>query len=94
MGFVPGQGASIQMRTTRVTTGSISGAGSANVTVTWATPMPTADYTIAAVAALDANITTPGLLVKTQTTTGCVVRVENRGLVEQTFLLHAIAIHD
>lgn len=84
-------------QTKRVTTGSIAGASSASVTITWDTAFADANYTVT-VGVLEADATTTTLRVHhivSQSPTAVVVLVANDNAVTaKTGTLHAIAIHD
>lgn len=78
----------------RVTTGSIAGSASADVTVTWDTAFPDTNYT-ATVGVEEANGDLRIGCIKSRTTTQMVVRVDNRNaLSARTGTLHATAIAD
>lgn len=84
-----------KIRTKRVTTGSVAGAGEATVAVTWDSPFADTDYT-ATVSVVDSS--TIGVQVErilTQTASALTVRVHNEDAIgAHTGTLHAVAIHD
>lgn len=86
-----------RFRTARVTTGSIAGAGTAAITVTWAVPFQSADYTVNVIM-LEATATTSTLRVhhvQSQTATACVVRVVNDDpATAKTGTVHALGMAD
>lgn len=88
-----------KVRTARVSTGSIIGAGQANVTVTWPSAFADANYTVVAVVEHGTDPTsTSELLLKrviSKAAASCVVQVQNQDAVTaNTGTIHAIAIHD
>lgn len=81
----------------RVTTGSIGGAGSAAVTITWTTAFSNANYTVsAAVVQADATVTTLRVHhVESVTATAVVVRIVNDDTLNaKTGTLHVMATQD
>lgn len=84
-----------QFRSAQVTTGSIAGAGTAAITVTWPVAMSSADYTVVA-NVLEATASTSTLRVhhiQSQTATAVVVRIVNDDpTVAKTGTIHAVAL--
>jgi hypothetical protein len=80
----------------RVTTGSVSAASTALVTVTWGTAFADANYTVAA-SVVDSTTTSLSLSVvhvETIAAGSCTVRVLNNAAGSLTGTLHVIAMHD
>lgn len=80
----------------RVTTGPISGAATALVTVTWGTAFADANYTVSAsvVDATTSSLSLSVVHVESVTASAVTVRVINNAVGELTGLVHAIALHD
>lgn len=75
----------------KVSTGSVSAAGTADVSVTWPAPYASADLTV--VASVLSDHAGDGLIVRrvrSVSTTGCVVHVANEGLMARTGVVHVI----
>lgn len=82
-------------RTVRVDTGSVPGTSNADVTVTWPEEFPSTDYTVVAV--VEQDVASDGLRVwrvRSRSTTGVVVNVQNTALTSVAGTLHVIAVHD
>lgn len=83
-----------EMRTKRVSTGSILAGLIGNITVTWDTAFADANYTICPA------VQTSGLSVLqidsivSFTASGCVIAVKNVSLLANTGTIHIIALHD
>lgn len=96
MPLYPSQAASNIIKTKRVTTGSISGAGTGLITVTWDTAFADANYTVT-IDVVDSTTTSLSLSVvhiESQTASAITVRVLNNAVGALTGTIHAIAIHD
>lgn len=96
MPLYPSQAASNVMKTKRVTTGSVTGAATSLVTITWDTAFADTSYT-ASVDVLDATTTSLSLTVvhiETQTAAAITVRVLNNAVGALTGTLMATGIHD
>lgn len=84
-----------QVETARVTTGSVSGTGEADVTVTWATAFPDSNYTCDALVELDEDGEALRVRrMRSKTATQAVFNVVNNALGSRTGTLHATAIAD
>jgi hypothetical protein len=80
----------------RVTTGSVSAASTALVTVTWSTAFPDANYTVEA-SVVDSTTTSLSLSVvhvESITASAVTVRVINNAAGSLTGTLHVVAVHD
>lgn len=84
------------MRSLRVTTGSVAGGGSVDVTVTWPTPFADSNYT--AVASIEEGTAGDSLRVRkvvSRAAGSVTVLVANSdALNARTGIVHVIAIHD
>lgn len=92
----PGGGGAVT-KAQRVTTGSIAGAATAAITITWASPFADANYSVSA-ALVEATATTATIRihhVESISAANVVVRVVNDdAVVAKTGTLHVVAIHD
>lgn len=87
------EGPSRQIESKRVSTGTIAGAGSATVTVTWDTAFPNTNYTVSAdVDDTDNNLHARN--VRNLLAESVQVRVLNTGLTPSSGTVHAIGILD
>lgn len=81
----------------RVTTGSVAGAASVAVTLTWTVPFADANYTVSA-SLVEATASTSTLRIhhiESQTAAAVVVRVVNdEAVTAKTGTIHAIAVRD
>lgn len=88
--YLPGGSAKLPTKV-KVSTGSISAAGTADVAITWPTPYPTADLTV--VASVLSDHAGDGLEVRrirSVSTTGCVVHVANTGIMARSGVVHVL----
>lgn len=80
----------------RVSTGSINGAATALVTITWTTAFPDANYTVqsSVVDSTNSSLSLSIVHIETITASAVTVRVINNAVGALTGIVHAIAIHD
>lgn len=93
---IPSSSLGQNVRTARVTTGSITGGATSLVTITWTTPFADENYT-ASVNVLDPTTALLSLNIvhiESITASAITVRVSNTSVGSLTGTIHAIAIKD
>lgn len=85
-----------KIKAQRISTGPIAALSSGLVTVTWADPFPTSDYTVSASVQDSTGATASLSVVHVEgiTDTAVAVRVQNTSGGDLTGTLHVIAVHD